>query len=513
MRIACGLFVLLAQQLAAQDRTWPAPVEGDFVAKDFRFGTGETLPELRLHYRTIGTLVRDSRGRAQNAVLVLHGTTGSGASLLRPGFADELFRSGGALDAATHFLVLPDAIGHGRSSKPSDGLRARFPRYDYDDMVRAQHLLLTEHLKVDHLRLVIGTSMGGMHTWLWGIEHPDFADALLPLASLPVEIAGRNRWLRRMVIDSIRGDPAWRAGDYEQQPMQGLTGAIHAMLVMTSVPLQAQKDAPTREAADGKFDELVASYRQRLDANDTLYAFDASRTYDPSPRLAEIRAQLTAINFADDQVNPPELGLLEREVARVVDGRAVLVPISDATRGHGSHSLAALWVDHLRALLARSSRGASVGRVEPAQRIWGRKEQPPGSIWFRRVFELRHPVTTAEITVACDDHCTVFVNGVEVVAHHDWMRPVHVDVTRHLVSGDNVIAVAAKNDMSNAGLIFWLDWRAPGVDGTVVTDGAWRWTATEQQGFTLLRHDDRTWSEPANLGEVKRGQNVWGYPQ
>ena len=343
--------LIVAAMLPAQQPAWPEPVQGDFVARDFRFGSGEVLPELRLHYRTFGKLVRDAQGHAQNVVLILHGTTGSGANFLRPEFAGELFRAGGLLDAERYFVVLPDAIGHGGSSKPSDGLRMRFPKYDYDDMVKAQHLLLTEHFGVDHVRLVLGTSMGGMHTWTWGCTFPGFMDALMPLACQPVEIAGRNRMLRKMAIDSIEGDPAWRGGDYTEQPLQGLTGAIHVLIWMSSSPLLWQTEAPTRDQADAKLAAMVANYRGKLDANDTIYAFDSSRNYDPSPHLAKIRARLVAVNSADDQVNPPELGLLERAIAKVKGGRAVVLPISERTRGHGSHTIAALWSDHLRDLL------------------------------------------------------------------------------------------------------------------------------------------------------------------
>ncbi len=353
--VHCLCLLTAAVALPAQQAAWPAPVEGTFVARDFRFASGEVQAELRLHYRTIGKVVRDDRGRAQNAVLILHGTTGSGASFLRPEFAGELFRRGGLLDAERWFVVLPDAIGHGGSSKPSDGLRMRFPRYDYDDMVKAQHLLLTEHLGVNHLRLVLGTSMGGMHTWTWAHTFPDFMDALMPLACLPVEIAGRNRMQRKMAIDAIRGDPAWCGGEYREQPVQGLTGAIHVLLFMGSSPLQWQLEAPTRAQAEGKLERLVTDYLRRLDANDVLYAFDSSRTYDPSPHLGKIRARLVAVNSADDQVNPPELGLLEREIAKVQNGRAVVLPISERTRGHGSHTIAALWSDHLRELLAATA--------------------------------------------------------------------------------------------------------------------------------------------------------------
>jgi homoserine O-acetyltransferase len=331
----------------------PPPAEGDFVVRDFAFDTGERLPELRLHYRTLGRVHRGADGRVDNAVLVLHGTGGSGRGFLSDNFAGVLFGPDQLLDQARYFLILPDGIGHGGSSKPSDGLHARFPRYGYRDMVRAQHLLVTEGLKVDHLRLVMGTSMGGMHTWLWGETYPGFTDALLPLASLPAQIAGRNRMMRRMVIDSIRGDPEWNGGEYQSQP-RGLTAAMYTLLFMTSSPLQWQKAAPTRDDADRFFDEQVHSRLATADANDVLYQFDASRDYDPGPALETIVAPLVAINSADDQVNPPELGILEREIQRVRRGRAVLLPISDQTRGHGTHSWPVLWQEHLAALLRDS---------------------------------------------------------------------------------------------------------------------------------------------------------------
>lgn len=333
----------------------PAPTEGDITLRDFAFASGEVLPELRLHYRTLGTPRRDAAGIVRNAVLILHGTTGSGAGFLSEQFAGELFRPGQPLDAATFFIILPDGIGHGQSSKPSDGLRARFPHYAYADMVTAQYRLLTEGLGVSHLRLVMGTSMGGMHTWMWGESYPEAMDALLPLASLPVQIAGRNRMMRRMVVDPIRNDPEWRLGEYTTQP-RGLTTAIYTLLFMTSSPLYWQTQAPTREAADRLFDELVSRQVARLDANDVLYAFDASRDYDPAPGLERIRAPLVAINSADDQVNPPELGILEREMKRVQHGEHVLIPVGEKTRGHGTHSLPALWKEHLARLLARSER-------------------------------------------------------------------------------------------------------------------------------------------------------------
>lgn len=329
--------------------------EHTFVIPDFRFATAEVLPELRLHYRALGSPKRDGAGRVCNAVLILHGTGGSGEAFLREQFAGRLFGPGQLLDCQNYFIVLPDAIGHGQSSKPSDGLRARFPKYTYDDMVRAQHQLVSEALQVNHLCLVMGTSMGGMHTWLWGQQHPSFMDALMPLASLPVEIAGRNRMMRRMILDSIRNDPEWNGGDYDAQP-RGLISAVHALIFMGSCPLQMQKEAPTRKASERLFDTLVQDYAAHFDANDMIYQFDASRRYDPAPDLHKIKAPLTAINSADDQVNPPELGILDEKIQCVKDGRYVLIPTSNQTRGHSSHSLPALWEPHLAALLERSAK-------------------------------------------------------------------------------------------------------------------------------------------------------------
>ena len=342
-----------------------AVAEADFVIRDFAFDSGERLPELRLHYRTLGAPRRGPSGRVANAVLVLHGTGGSGRGFLTDNFAGVLLGEGQVLDTNRYFVILPDGIGHGGSSKPSDGLRARFPHYGYRDMVRAQHSLLTEGLGVDHLRLVMGTSMGGMHAWLWGEAYPDFMDALMPLASVPAQIAGRNRMMRRMIIDSIRDDPGWKGGDYEAQP-RGLTAAVYTLLLMGSSPLQWQKAAPTREAADRFFDEQVQARLRGADASDMLYHFDASRDYDPGPALEQIRVPLVAVNSADDQVNPPELGILEREIRRLPRGRAVLLPISDQTRGHGTHSWPALWQDHLRALLRESEPPAALAPASPS---------------------------------------------------------------------------------------------------------------------------------------------------
>jgi homoserine O-acetyltransferase len=331
---------------------YPPPVPGDFVLRDFRFATGETLPELRLHYVTIGEPRRDAHGTVRNAVLVLHGTGGSGRGFLSRNFADVLFGAGGLLDARTHYVILPDGIGHGGSSKPSDGLRAKFPRYTYADMVAAQYRLVTEGLKVNHLRLVMGTSMGGMHTWMWGEAYPDFMDGLVPLASVPAQIAGRNRMWRKMILDSIREDPAWNGGDYSAQP-PGLAGAVRILVLMAGSTVQAQKDAPSRDAADKLLAGQMRSRTNGVDANDMLYYFDASRDYDPSPLLDRITAPLLAINSADDLINPPELGLMEKLMPRVPKGAYVLLPITSETRGHGTHSWPVLWQQHLKAFLGR----------------------------------------------------------------------------------------------------------------------------------------------------------------
>lgn len=343
------IFALLLSLLAASfalAADYPAPAEGDYTIRDFKFASGETLPELRLHYRTLGKPEKDAQGKTTNAVLIMHGTTGSGAQFIRPEFAGELFGKGQPLDATKFFIVLPDGIGHGKSSKPSDGMHAKFPRYGYIDMVEAQYRLLTEGLGVDHARLVMGTSMGGMHTWLWGELHPDFMDALMPLASLPTQISGRNRAWRRMVIDAIRNDPAWNGGEYKTQP-PSLRTAAEMLWFMSSNPVLRQKDAPTLGKTDEVLDKFVEQIVKTDDANDVLYALEASHDYDPGPDLEKIQAPLLAINSADDLINPPELGILEREIKRVPNGHAIVIPLSDKTRGHGSHTLAALWKDQL----------------------------------------------------------------------------------------------------------------------------------------------------------------------
>ena len=354
--IAVACFPFLPSARAAD---YPAPVEAEVTLRDFKFASGETSPELRIHYRTIGKLQRDAAGHAQNAVLIMHGTTGSGAQFIRPEFAGELFGHDQPLDAAQFFIILPDGIGHGKSSKPSDGMHAKFPRYGYRDMVEAEHRLLKE-LGVDHERLVMGTSMGGMHTWLWGETFPEEMDALMPLASLPTQISGRNRAWRRMIIDAIRNDPDWDEGNYTAQP-PSLRTAAEMLWFMSSNPVQRQKEAPTLAQTDEILDKFVKQITAMDDANDVLYALEASRDYDPGPNLEKIKAPLLALNSADDLINPPELGILEREIKRVPRGRAVVIPASDKTRGHGSHTLAALWKNELVRLLEESVRMNSLG--------------------------------------------------------------------------------------------------------------------------------------------------------
>jgi homoserine O-acetyltransferase/O-succinyltransferase len=323
-----------------------APAGADFVVKNFAFASGDTMPQLRMHYIAFGTPRRDAAGVVRNAVMILHGTTGSGSAFTSRTYAGELFGPGQLLDTSKYFVVLPDGIGHGKSSRPSDGLRMKFPHYTYDDMVDAQRRLLTEGLGVDHLRLIMGTSMGCMHAWVWGERYPGFADGLVPLACAPTQIAGRNRMIRKIIADDIMSDPEWKNGDYTTPP-RGLRAAMGALFIMTSAPLQQQKTAPTRDAADKFITGYLDRQTRALDANDVLYAFDASRDYDPSRDLEKITAPVLAINSADDFVNPPELGLMEKLMPRVKNGRYVLIPLSDATRGHGTHSLPAVWKSYL----------------------------------------------------------------------------------------------------------------------------------------------------------------------
>jgi homoserine O-acetyltransferase len=340
---ACVAIAFALTSLSASAADYPAPKEGSFVARDFRFHTSEVMPEIRLHYRTVG----EPTGAP---VLVLHGTAGSGANMLTPAFAGELFGLGQPLDATKHFIILPDAVGTGKSSKPSDGLRTKFPKYNYDDMVQAQYRLVTEGLGIRHLRLVIGNSMGGMMTWLWGTTYPTFMDALVPMASQPTEMSSRNWMMRRMIIDAIRNDPDWNNGNYTTQPRAVKAATVFFAIATSGGTLAYQKLAPTRERADKLLDERLAA-RSTADANDLLYQWESSRDYNPAPQLDRIVAPLLAVNSADDERNPPETGLLEREITRVKNGRIYLIPASEDTRGHGTTGQAKLWKAQLQELL------------------------------------------------------------------------------------------------------------------------------------------------------------------
>lgn len=343
-----------AQAPAPSTTAWPVN-EGTAALKNFRFHTGETLPELRLHYRTLGAPRTDEQGRIVNAVMILHGTGGTGAQFLRPQFADALYGPGQPLDITKYFIILPDSIGHGKSSKPSDGLRMAFPAYDYDDMVAAQHRLLTEHLRVTSLRLLMGTSMGCMHSFVWGTTRPGFAKAMFPTACLPVEIAGRNRMWRKMTIDAIKADPLWNNGNYTAPPLGGLRTAAVLGFVAGSAPLRLQAEAPTRAAAEkaieGRIEVALGD-----DANDTIYRIDSSRTYNPGPLLSKITVPVTWINSADDFINPPNLKIAETEVAKMPNARFILIPETAETRGHSTHTWAVFWKEELVELLKRSDR-------------------------------------------------------------------------------------------------------------------------------------------------------------
>lgn len=344
---------LIGTLMSQQSTPTPTPQAGDYVAHSFRFHNGETLQNLKQHYLTLGTPRRDAHGHVTNAVLILHGTTGTGAQFLAPYFAGVLFGPGQLLDASRYYIILPDGIGIGGSTKPSDGLHAHFPSYDYADLVAGHHLLLTEGLHVDHLRLVMGTSMGCMQSFMFAEMYPDFSDAAMPLACLPVEIAGRNRMMRKMLMDAVTDDPAWDHGDYTTQP-PGLRTSLEMMLIMGSSPLQMQKNYPTAKAADAFLENYLNTHMKTMDANDMVYQFNASRDYDPSGKLSTIKVPVMYINSADDFINPPELGIAQKEIKLVPRGRFVLLPITDQTRGHGTHTMAAIWQQYLAELLAES---------------------------------------------------------------------------------------------------------------------------------------------------------------
>jgi homoserine O-acetyltransferase len=351
------LLTLLASAALAQTAPikWPAQ-DGTYIIKDFHFGSGESLPELKLHYLTLGQPHRGADGHTDNAVLLLHGTGGNAHSLLNPAFSDVLFGPGQPLDITKFYIILPDDIGHGESSKPSDGLHMHFPQYDYDDMVASQHAMLLEGLHVDHLRLILGTSMGCMQSFVWGETYPQFSDALAPFACLPVELAGRNRMWRYMAMESIKHDPAWQNGEYTTEPAEGLRGANDLILIAGSVPLQMQKSSPTRAQAEAYVDRALTTSIAHTDANDFLYYVNASRNYNPEPKLGTITTPVLWINSADDFINPPELGIAEKMVTRMPHAKFILIPISDATRGHGTHTQAAVWKNYLIDFLHQTDR-------------------------------------------------------------------------------------------------------------------------------------------------------------
>ncbi len=342
----------LARALAAN---YPPPVSGVYTIPSFTFADGETLTSLRLHYETFGTPRTDASGRTTNAVLIMHGTGGSAQQFIADRFAGVLFKPGGVLDAQKYFIILPDEIGHGQSSKPSDGMRAKFPHYGYHDMVHATHEMLVNGLHVNHLRLVMGTSMGGMQTWMWGEMYPTMMDALMPLASLPIQISGRNRIWREMIVDLITSSADYDDGNYAKEPY-GMKGAADLVWMVGSAPLYDQSIMPTQAAADAYYRDHVKDLATHYDANDLLYQMSSSNDYNPEPQLGSIVAPLLAINSADDQINPPELGILQREIQRVPHGRYIVLPITPETRGHGTHTLPAVWGHYLQEFLAQTQR-------------------------------------------------------------------------------------------------------------------------------------------------------------
>lgn len=342
---ACVLFATTA--FAAD---FPAPKQGVWIAKDFKFHTGEVLPEVKLAYATVGEPTGEP-------VLLLHGTAGNNASLLTQGFGGELFGPGQPLDATKHYIILPDALGAGKSSKPSDGLKAKFPRYNYDDMVLAQYRLVTEGLGIKRLRLVLGNSMGGMHAWVWGSTYPDTMDAIVPMASQPTEMSSRNWMMRRMIIDAIKNDPDYKGGDYTAQPKAVQVANVFFGIATNGGTLAYQKMTPTRAAADKLLDDrLKAPFT--ADANDFLYQWDSSRDYNPAPGLEKIKAATLVINSADDERNPPETGILERELKRVKNAKLLLIPASEDTRGHGTTGMAKFWAKQLGEFLATVPKGS-----------------------------------------------------------------------------------------------------------------------------------------------------------
>jgi homoserine O-acetyltransferase/O-succinyltransferase len=340
---AIGALALMLSSIAAAAADYPAPKQGEWLARDFKFHTGETMPELKLHYTTVG----DPAG---TPVVVLHGTGGSAANVLTPAFGGELFGPGQPLDAAKYYIIIPDALGHGKSSKPSDGLKTKFPQYDYADMVDAQHRLLSEGLGIRHVRLIIGNSMGGMHVWLWGEQYPDYADALVPMASQPTAMASRNWMLRRMMLETIRNDPDYNDGNYTTQPRFMKIASVFYGIATAGGTLNYQKLAPTREAADKLVDARLAG-PITADANDFLWQWGSSADYDAAPGLEKIQSWVLAINADDDERNPPETGLMERSMKQVTNGKLYLIPASEQTSGHATTGNAKFYQQQLQEFL------------------------------------------------------------------------------------------------------------------------------------------------------------------
>jgi homoserine O-acetyltransferase len=363
MRLAALAYLILyctSAAIAQNPRVskWPTK-DNVYVINNFRFGTGETIPELSLHYLTLGQPHLGTDGHIDNVILLLHGTGGDRYTLMNPVFSDVLFGPGQPFDITKYFLILPDDIGQGDSSKPSDGLHMKFPEYDYDDMIRSQYIMLTEGMHVDHLRLILGTSMGCMQSWVWGETYPQFMDALAPFACYPVELAGRNRMTRYIAIESIKHDPAWQKGEYTTEPIEGLRGAEAMLLVMGSAPLQMQKNYPTRAQAEKYVDDYMTRTITHVDANNLIYYVNASRNYNPEPKLSTIVAPALWINSADDFINPPELAqqiISARVLPRMPKTKFIILPITDATRGHGTHTQAAIWKDELVTFMAETEK-------------------------------------------------------------------------------------------------------------------------------------------------------------
>ncbi len=348
LRRALGALLLPLALIPAFAADLPPAQEHEWIIPNYTFKNGETLPELHLHYTTLG----DPKGEP---VLILHGTTGSARSMLKDGFADELYGAGQPLDASKYYLIIPDAIGTGQSSKPSDGLRMKFPAYDYDDMVEAQYRLVTEHLGIKHLRLILGNSMGGMHAWMWATDHPEMMDIAVPMAAYPSEMAGRNWMMRRLLVDSIKSDPRWQNGDYREQPPNLHLTYLFFTTATNGGDQALHKTGATREKADAYLQERLAA-PFNADANDYIYQWEASRNYNPAPKLDNIRATVLAINAADDERNPRALGIMEREMPRVKNGREIVIPADETTRGHGTVMQAKRWKDQLADVLANTPR-------------------------------------------------------------------------------------------------------------------------------------------------------------